>query len=242
MTYNVHGCVGTDGVLSPRRIAAVIAATNADVAALQELDVGRSRSGKLHQPDVIARELAMHYHFGPAWELEDGRYGNAILSRHPLRLVQHAPLPRPENSRERRGALWGAVELGDELELQVITTHLGLGRRERFAQSEALAGVDWLRHPDCRGPRVFCGDLNSLPGSRVCGAFEQSLAYAGRRILGRTFPSRLPLLRLDHVFVSEDIRVERAEIPSTKLTRVASDHLPLVVDLLVSTGALAVTA
>jgi endonuclease/exonuclease/phosphatase family metal-dependent hydrolase len=41
LTYNVHRCLGTDGRLSPARIADVIAAYEPDVVALQELDVGR---------------------------------------------------------------------------------------------------------------------------------------------------------------------------------------------------------
>lgn len=45
MTYNAHSCVGTDGKLSPERIAQVIASADPDVVALQELDVLQSRSG-----------------------------------------------------------------------------------------------------------------------------------------------------------------------------------------------------
>src|SRR6201986_4837558 len=45
MTYNIHRCVGTDGKLSPARIADVIATCEADIVALQEVDVGRSRTG-----------------------------------------------------------------------------------------------------------------------------------------------------------------------------------------------------
>ena len=47
----------------------------------------------------------------------------------------------------------------------------------------------------------------------------------------RTWPALLPLFRLDHVFVSGDLEVQSFEVPSDNLTRVASDHLPVVVDL-----------
>ena len=57
LTYNVRGCRGTDGRLSPERIAAVIAAARPDVVALQELDAGRARSGGLDQAHDIARGL-----------------------------------------------------------------------------------------------------------------------------------------------------------------------------------------
>ena len=54
MTYNVHGCVGVDKKLDVGRIAAVIAQSKPDVVALQELDVGRARSGGEDQAHAIA--------------------------------------------------------------------------------------------------------------------------------------------------------------------------------------------
>ena len=231
MTYNVHGCVGTDGRLSPERVAEVIAAHGADVVALQECDVGRARSGKTHQPETIARDLEMDFYFSPAWRFEDGHYGNAILSRFPLRLVREGALPSPAGFRgEQRGALWAEVELADTT-LQVVTTHLGLGWRERRMQGDALASDEWLAHPSFAGPRVLCGDFNSLRLSRVCRRLGGALCYAGSWLGRRTFPSAFPLMRLDHVFVGPELRVGAFEAPSTELTRAASDHLPLVLTL-----------
>jgi endonuclease/exonuclease/phosphatase family metal-dependent hydrolase len=47
----------------------------------------------------------------------------------------------------------------------------------------------------------------------------------------RTWTSRFPFMRLDHVFLSSAISVEKVVVPGTKLTRIASDHLPLIVTL-----------
>ncbi len=58
MTYNVHRCVGGDGVRSPLRIARVIAEYRPDVVALQELDVGRARTGGGDQPRTRLTSLA----------------------------------------------------------------------------------------------------------------------------------------------------------------------------------------
>ena len=93
MTYNVHACVGMDGKLSPRRIARVIAQSGADIVALQELDVGRSRTNHDDQAHEIARYLEMEFEFHPAWQLEEEKYGDAILSRFPLQLVKAGELP-----------------------------------------------------------------------------------------------------------------------------------------------------
>lgn len=236
MTYNVHSCIGMDGKLDAARIARVIARSRPDVVALQELDVGRSRTHGVDQARQIACALEMDFHFHPALHLEEELYGDAILSHLPLRLVRAGSLPglADKPGLEPRGALWVAVDL-DGTEIQVINTHLGLSRRERMAQVNALLGDDWLGHEDCREPVVFCGDLNALPRSathrRIAHHMKDVQDEATEhRPLG-TFSSRFPSMRIDHVFISPGLRVKRIDVPDSALVRVASDHLPLLVEL-----------
>ncbi len=237
MTYNVHGCRGMDGKLSPARIARVIAQADPDVVALQELDVGRRRSDQVDQAHEIAQLLQMEYHFHPALTVESEAFGDAILSRYPLRVVRAAALPTLENVRaplEPRGALWVAIE-GPQGEVQVLTTHLGLRRRERRAQVLALLDSDWLGHPACTEPLVLLGDFNALPSSEVYRLLTRRLrdaqtALAGHKPRG-TWCGRVPWGRIDHVFLGGPWDVERVEVSRSLLARIASDHLPLVVDL-----------
>ena len=233
MTYNVHRCVGRDGRLSPSRIAAAIAEQKPDVVALQELDIGRARTEFGHQVKLIAEALEMSWFFHPAFQVKDEHFGDAILSRLPMRLVRSAILPTLPNSPglERRGALWVAVAVGD-MEVQFITTHLGLFPREQIAQVEALLGAEWIGHELCRPPFVLLGDLNIIPGSRPYRRLRARLHDPfpwGGWPLG-TFPARYPILRIDHVLVSPNCDVRSMSIPRTKLTRMASDHLPVVVE------------
>ena len=94
MTYNVHSCVGTDGKISSQRIARVIGRHEPDIVALQELDMGRKRTGEVEaQPHLIAKELEMVYHFHPSIVNDEGRYGNAVLSRFPMDLIRAGRLP-----------------------------------------------------------------------------------------------------------------------------------------------------
>jgi endonuclease/exonuclease/phosphatase family metal-dependent hydrolase len=235
LTYNVHRCQGTDRAISPQRIATVIAATGADVVALQELDVNRARSGRVDQAATIARLLAMKFHFHPAWKMAEERFGDAVLSRFPLRLVHAAKLPgHPRGWRERRGAVWVSVEVGDHT-VQVVNTHLGLVRHERRVQTEALFGPHWLGHPSCRSPLILCGDFNSLPGSLVHRRCLESLRDVHRCLKSsrprRTYPTRLPVASIDHVFLSEEFTVRHVEVVRTPLSRLASDHYPLLVEL-----------
>jgi endonuclease/exonuclease/phosphatase family metal-dependent hydrolase len=235
MTYNAHSCVGTDGELSHLRIAEVIAAYDPDIVALQELDLARMRSGRIDQAAVIAEHLKMKFHFHPALRVKEEMYGDAILSKWPL-LVRHAgalPTVTARLAFEPRGALWVTAECADH-QVQVINTHLGLSRRERAAQVQALLGSGWLAHADCQAPVVLCGDFNALPRSSVHRAFRQVLRDAALHVKAprrATFPSRFPLLRLDYIFVSSGITVLEVQTPRTALTRVASDHLPVIADL-----------
>ena len=166
MTYNVHSCVGLDGRLSISRVARVLAQCDADVIALQELDVQKSRTGFGDQAFELAQKLGMAVHFHPAFSIAMEQYGDAILSRLPTRLVRASSLPADPSGRrgEPRGALWVEVDCGD-WELQLINTHLGLRSLERLAQVEELLGSKWIGSPQCRGPTVLCGDLNAGPAS-----------------------------------------------------------------------------
>jgi endonuclease/exonuclease/phosphatase family metal-dependent hydrolase len=235
LTYNVHRCIGVDGRLDVARIAGVIAALEPDIVALQELDVGRARTGGIDQAHAIAHRLDMSCHFHAALRVEEEQYGDAILTSYPERLVKAGHLPglTPSLGLEPRGALWIGANI-EGVEVQVINTHLGLAPREQRRQATALAGLDWLRREDCHGPAILLGDFNATGVSVVYRTLTARLGDARRLSPARrstaTFPSRLPLLRIDHVFVSADIKVLDLDAPYTPATRVASDHLPLVMD------------
>ena len=135
---------------------------------------------------------------------------------------------------EPRGALWVEVDLGG-CKVQVINTHLGLRAPERALQIEALLGRDWLGHPDCHSPRIFCGDLNALPGSLVHRRLSSLMKDVQRGLRHHrpkaTFWGRFPSARIDHIFVDPDLHVRSVEVPGSEISRLASDHLPLVVEV-----------
>ena len=235
MTYNAHSCVGTDGELSHARIAEVIAVHDPDIVAIQELDLSRMRSGRLDQAALIADQLKMRFHFHPALRVKEEMCGDAILSKWPLKLRHAGELPTVKAmlAFEPRGALWVTADCGD-LEVQIINTHLGLSSRERAAQMKALLGPEWLGHPACQQRVIFCGDLNTPPISSVYRRFASVLGDAVLQVKTTrraTFPSRFPFMRLDYLFTSPDVRVLGVNVPNTALTRLASDHLPVIADL-----------
>jgi endonuclease/exonuclease/phosphatase family metal-dependent hydrolase len=234
MTYNVHRCVGTDGRLDVRRVAEVIAESEPDIVALQELDVGRARTRGVDQAHAIAELLGMRFRFHAALKVEEELYGDALLTAYPERLVQAGPLPGlPALPRlEPRGALWAAIEV-DGRELNVITTHLGLLAREQQAQTDALIGPEWLGRLDSVDNVILLGDFNATSTSVSYRRIRGRLDDAQKERPGRnlpTFPSLFPMLRIDHVFTGSAVEVTRVHVPQTPLARAASDHLPLVVD------------
>ena len=239
MTYNVHGCVGLDRRLDVGRVAAVIAREAPDVVGLQELDVNRSRSGGVDQAHAIAERLGMAVSFNSALirvRVAEERYGDAVLSRLPLRQVASGPLPRPPRvpGLEDRGALWVEVEAPGGRRLQVITTHLGLVPLEQRLQVEALLGPEWMMAATARGPTLLIGDFNATSRyaayRRLAGAYaDMQLGLAPTTVA--TFPARLPLLRIDHIFASPGVRALDVWAPNGALARAASDHLPLVAEI-----------
>ncbi len=235
LSYNVHRCVGTDRRLDVGRVAQVIAAEAPDIVALQEVDVGRPRTGGVDQAHALARRLRMSFHFNAALRVEEEQYGDAILTCLPHRLVKAAPLPGYPRipQLEPRGALWIGVDLG-QAELQVINTHLGLVPREQQIQARALAGEAWLGAPDRRDPLILAGDFNAgrrTVAYRALAAHLTEARGAVRRVRSTaTFPAGFPVLSIDHIFTSPGVRITAVRVPSDNLARVASDHRPLVVD------------
>ena len=231
VTYNVHRCVGIDRRLDVERIAGVIAELEPDIVCLQELDVGRARTGGVDQARAIADHLSMAVRFHPAMRIEAEEYGDAILTRHPETLMRVGALPtvRGVPGLEPRGALWVRVNV-EGVDINVLTTHLGLVPREQRLQAAALVGKEWLGHPDCKGPTLLAGDFNATSITRPYQTLARNHADCQRQ-LGlkptlKTFPSGFPAIRIDHVFVSPEIRITGVRAPFSPLSRMASDHLP----------------
>ena len=236
LTYNVHSCIGLDGRLSPERIARVIARHAPDIVALQEVDVGRSRTGHLDQ----ARRDRRRARDDPRIPSHRHRRRRA-LRRHdtqppstPTGPRRRPPQPRPRTA----GAIWVEVDVpdgeGSTRAVQLINTHFSL-HRERAMAAGALLGPDWLGHPSAQHDIVLCGDFNALSWFPSLRQLSRRLADAQTGLDGhrprRTWFGRFPIGRIDHILVDPNWTVVHVEVPDDILARVASDHRPVLVDI-----------
>jgi endonuclease/exonuclease/phosphatase family metal-dependent hydrolase len=220
LTWNVHGCVGRDGVCDPDRVARVLEAAQPDICALQEIDNRTkvaagdpfSYFGELFGwPTVSARTLSA----------KDGHYGHLLLSRWPLESLGETDLS--VRWREPRKAIVGAVD-SPYGQIVVMAMHLGLMPFERRTQfrrlKERIRGIT-------QRPLIVLGDFNDFPG---WGLAERSLCppLDGAPELP-TYPSRLPLLPLDRIWFSTPL--ELVSVSTLSDAEHVSDHLPLLATL-----------
>jgi endonuclease/exonuclease/phosphatase family metal-dependent hydrolase len=217
MTWNVHRCIGRDGVCDPDRVARVLEAAQPDIAALQEIDnrtidVARDPfsylGGLFGWKTVATRTLVAR----------DGHYGHIVLSRWPIESLGEIDLS--VRWREPRKAIVGIVATPVGA-LAIIAAHLGLmpfERRKQFALLKERIAALTTR------PLVVLGDFNDFPGR---GLAERSLCppLTSTPEL-RTYPSRFPLLPLDRIWFSAPL--ELGTIATLAEAGRVSDHLPLL--------------
>lgn len=230
LTYNIHKGIGTDGRYRIQRVIEVIRGEDPDVVCLQEVDRNVRRSRFEDQPSLLARELGLpHSLYQLNVHLKSGGYGNLVLSRHPIQEAHQISLRL--RRKKPRGAQLVTLAAGRR-RLHLVHWHLGLAEAERHWQIEHL-----LAHHLYQGTHhlhtIMLGDSNDWRDTLASAA----LGAAGFRQLTsprsrfRSFPSYLAMGSLDKAFLRGEYRVEQARIVRHRLARVASDHLPLVVEL-----------
>lgn len=205
-TYNVRHCRGLDGVVDAGRVAETIAASGAELVALQEVDRNQPRSGRVDQAAELARLTGLEVWFGATLGFKGGEFGLALASTEPLQacLIE---LPRLGAKEPRKAirARWRGFE--------VLAVHLSnqrpAGRAQLAALSRLAAGL--------QGPALVLGDFNAGRW-RVARALDGFVVSPRRNTLGWR--------AIDFVAV-RGARIVRAYTISSR----ASDHLPLVAEL-----------
>jgi endonuclease/exonuclease/phosphatase family metal-dependent hydrolase len=216
-SYNVHYCIGTDRRFSPNRIARVISHLRADIVALQEVGWHyRGRAG-LDQFEFLHEQTGLPLYRGLTRSHERAHFGNAILTRLPVREQWQHDLSVP--LRAPRGAIELEIELGGTV-LRLLNTHLGLDPWERRDQVGQLTAAI-----DDRVPTLLVGDFNEWRDRpQMMADLESKLPH---RVAPPSFHTRRPFFRYDRIYGSKHVVVLGSGVEKTALTRRASDHLPV---------------
>lgn len=239
VTYNTHRWVGIDRKISYKRIADVLASTGSSIIALQEARIGRISKGEPNQLEMLARILSMELHFQPTIKVFDEQYGLAILTKNSSKIVKAEYLPSIAvgAGMEKRSALWVEVQEGKH-NIQVINTHLSLRATNRNLQAKSLLSEEWVSSAQKQGPVILLGDFNAPTRSKAYKLIKEDMSdvqLAESVDKARpTFHVRMPFMRLDHIFLKGDMEVLRAGPWVTPISKIASDHLPLVADISLS--------
>jgi endonuclease/exonuclease/phosphatase family metal-dependent hydrolase len=224
MTYNIHQGLDARFGMDLEAIVDVIKAENPDVVVLNEVNRARVTNGFVDTLLLISHRLHMPYVFGA--NVQDGQYGNALLSHYPILAWDNTPYE--SNTTEVRGMLRAVVRVGDE-PITFFATHL-----------DHLEGPDHVRmeqvtealHLWGGAPRaVLLGDLNAegnapeLQGIYHAG-FLDVLAATGQDG-AFTYWDPVPTRQLDFIFLTPDLSLASAWVVPSR----ASDHLPVVAEV-----------
>lgn len=217
VTYNVHHGEGTDGRLDLARQARLISSLRPDLVALQELDRGTERTGRVDQPAELGRLTGMAAVFRPSMPFQGGEYGNGILAvRAPTEAAVH-PLPG-SGGREPRSLLTARVRpRGGLPEILFASTHLcHQSEEDRLDQTAAIRRLLPRSGPL---PVVLAGDLNARE--------DRSPLLLLR---SRWVDPLAGTPKIDYVLIraGDPWRVVEARVVDE---RIASDHPPVVVEL-----------
>lgn len=230
LSYNIHkGIGGRDRRYNLDRVIAVIESENPDFLCLQEVDRNVARSRNEDQPRRLAEALNSEgVLFQMNVHVQSGGYGNLLLSRWPFRA--HHQFSLRLGARKPRGAQMAVIE-SPEGAFRLVNWHLGLAEVERVWQVHHLLDHRLFReHGDL--PTLIAGDTNDwrerLGGNAFARHGYRQVTVPRSRF--RTFPAYLAVGALDKVFRTHDVEVRRAHVVRSPLAKVASDHLPLVVD------------
>ncbi|MDO1444949.1 endonuclease/exonuclease/phosphatase family protein [Rhodocytophaga aerolata] len=233
MAYNIHHSnpPSKPDYIDIEAITTTIRTQNPDLVALQEVDVHTDRSGPANQAEEIARKLNMHYYFGKAIDYGGGEYGVAILSKYPLSEQKVHRLPTQEDTKgEPRILATVKVTLPNGQEIRFGSTHLdaqkaAVNRELQIREIGKIASAETL-------PFIIAGDFNAPPESEV---IRQLDTYFKRTCqpCAPTIPVENPTKAIDFIAYrpAGKFRVESHQVIAEKY---ASDHLPVVAEIMLS--------
>ena len=216
MSYNVHNCIGSDGIKSFKRCADIIRDAKPDIVAIQEVDSMASRRNNCYVLGEMAKHCGYHPYYGKTIPFQGGAYGIGVLTKEKALSVEFHRLPC---RREPRGLL--VVEMKD---YYLLATHLSLVKEDQWKSVEIIRDVA----SKLNKPVFIAGDLNAQPKSKTMAAFKE-FATILNDTSKATFSAKKPHRCIDYVMGTNG--TFKSLNNHVYYGNLASDHLPLYVDV-----------
>ncbi|CAF0808518.1 unnamed protein product [Didymodactylos carnosus] len=233
MTYNIrHGNPpsGKDGMIDLTQCARVIIGEHADLVALQEVDVNTQRTGRnLNEIEELARLTGLKYFFfSKSMDYQGGEYGNALLSRFPIKDTFRYELPLG-TSEEQRSIGIIRVELpASKYPLYFASTHLEISDESvRLLQVKKILEITSVYSQQ---QFILAGDMNSLPLSETIRKLQEGFTLSCNiNKCQPTFSSDKPTQTIDYIMINNRTKSLYNIISYTTKSNVyASDHFPVI--------------
>lgn len=242
VTYNILGGRAPDDSHDLNRVAGVLRALNPDIAALQEVDVRTKRCRGRDLPAELGQLTGLKPFFAEAMPFSGGSYGEAVLTRLPVRANhRHALQARPGSEPRAALELECALHAGaDAPGFRFIGTHLDHldAEDDRLLQTARL--MELFPAPGAP-PSLLAGDFNAAPDTPALRRLVPtwSLTWPEGRAPA-TWPAIESRQAIDHVYSAGPWKVKRAitaleafpgDAGWKAQLEAASDHLPVLVEL-----------
>ncbi len=225
MSYNIHHAEGIDGKLDVARIAQVILDAQPDIVGLQEVDRGVARTQQRDLPSELAKLTGLAVRFDKNIPHQGGEYGNAVLTRFPIKRAQNLPLKSFANG-EQRGVQHLVLDVHGR-EILFLNTHLD-ARRDSAEREHSAKELEAIVAAAGAMPVILVGDFNASPEAPSIATLRSFLTDTWPLLHpepGFTIPVRKPTRRIDYIWITpEAFKPLKMEVISTE----ASDHLPIV--------------
>ncbi len=225
MSYNIHHGEGLDKKIDLERIADLIKREKADIVGLQEVDRGVERTARRDLPEELAKLTGMTVYFERNIIYQGGDYGNAVLSKFPIKKKNNTHYKMLRVG-EQRGVLQLLLNVHGK-ELLFMNTHIDY----REDDAERLINADELKRivADAgKTPVILCGDFNTTPDShthqKISGFLDDTWELIGQGS-GFSYSAEKPEKRIDYIWITKS-SIEPIKMEVLKSD--ASDHLPVI--------------
>ncbi|MVZ60796.1 endonuclease/exonuclease/phosphatase family protein [Sphingobacterium humi] len=199
MTYNIYGA-RSGGIPDLKVIAEVIKKADPDLVALQEVDKNSDRNK--HNGDIakaLGELTGMDYYFAKAIDIAGGEYGDAVLSKLPVKEKKAFNLEvDPALGGERRSVARILVEKEGK-QFYFMSTHFDhLGdERNRIKQANDFNAL-------CKTfgkPMIVGSDFNALPTSNTMNILRSYFTFGclNGNCSQFTFPTPTPNRTIDYL-------------------------------------------